>query len=432
MRKKISILQVKFARFRRIRLPRHIRRAKIASRHPYAVPVITISSLLLITGLVFLLARQTNNLPKVQDAKIVIISHDHIQEAVPTHEKTVAGLLQKFNILLNQGDVVEPALTTVIDQDQFRINIYRAVPVEIIDGSTNTFTFSAATTPRAIVTQVGNKLYPEDIITAVPSQNFLMATAIGEQIVIDRATPVNVDLYGAHVVLRTHATTIAELIKEKNIQLIGNDQVSPAPDTPITANQQIAFIRTGTKLETVTETIAMPIQNIPDNSLAYGTSAVRQQGSAGQQIVTYQIQLQNNVEVGRTAIQKVVTLTPVTQINVIGSSLSGIKGDMALAGIVPSDYGYVDYIISHESGWCPTKWQGQIGYCPAASEDIHSIDSGFGYGLGQSTPASNMAGYGSDWRTNPITQLKWADHYAHTHYTDWQAAYYHWLNYRWW
>lgn len=432
MRKKFSRLQVRLARFRRIRLPRHIRRFKTASRHPHAVPVITIGLLLLLTTTLYLVARQTNSLPTTLDAKQVIISHDHIQEIVPTREKTVGDLLTKLHLQLSQGDVVEPAATTVIDQDQFRINIYRAVPVEIIDSGSNTFTFSAATTPRAIATQVGNKVYPEDIITAVPSQNFLLTTAIGEQIVIDRATPVNVDLYGTHVVLRTHAKTIAGLIKEKGIQLVGNDQVSPASDTPITPNQQIAFIRTGTKLETVTETIAMPVQNISDNSLAYGTSAVRQQGSSGQQIVTYQIQLQNNVEVGRTAIQKVITQAPVIEIVVIGSSLSGIKGDMALAGISPSDYGYVDYIISHESGWCPTKWQGQIGYCPATSEDIHSIDSGFGYGLGQSTPASNMAAYGSDWRTSPITQLKWADHYAHTHYTDWQAAYYHWLNYRWW
>lgn len=430
MRKKILKLQVRLVRFRRIRLPRHIRRAKKASRHPYAVPVINIGFLLLLTTALYLVARQTNSLPTTIDAKQVIISHDHVQETVPTREKTVGGLLVKLNLKLNQGDVVEPAVTTVIDQDQFRINIYRAVPVEIVDSTSKVFTFSAATTPRAIAVQAGNKVYPEDIITAVPSQNFLLAGAIGEQIVIDRATPVSVDLYGTQVVLRTHAKTVAELIKERGIQLAQNDQIVPSPDTPIMPNQQLAFIRTGTKVETVTETITMPIQNIPDNSLAYGTSAVRQQGSAGQQIVTYQIQLQNNIETGRSVIQKVVTQTPVTQIVVIGTSLSGIKGDMAFAGIAPGDYTYVDYIVSRESGWCPTKWQGEIGYCPA----YHGTPTSpyIGYGLCQSTPGYKMASAGDDWATNPITQLEWCSAYANSgkfnaYGGGWLGAYNYWI-----
>lgn len=106
--------------------------------------------------------------------------------------------------------------------------------------------------------------------------------------------------------------------------------MAPAADTPITEGMHIAFIRTGAKVETVKEDIPTPVQQINDPTLAYGTTAVRQQGSPGQQIVTYQVQLVNNVETGRTVIQKVISKQPVTQIEVIGTSLSGIKGDMAL------------------------------------------------------------------------------------------------------
>ena len=67
----------------------------------------------------------------------------------------------------------------------------------------------------------------------MPVQDFLKAGAIGEQVVVNRATPINVDLYGTPVVLRTHAKTVGELIKEKNIKLIKNDQVVPAADTPL-------------------------------------------------------------------------------------------------------------------------------------------------------------------------------------------------------
>lgn len=424
MRNKFENFHIRFVHFRRVKLPRRVRKFKLMSRHPFAVPFITITALVVLTGGVYFAASHTNKLPRPHDAKIVIISHDHEQQTVPTKEATVGSLLQKLKITLNEGDVVEPAQTTPITQDQFRINVYRAVPVQIIDGGTKTYAFSASKTPRAIAQQAGASLFPEDNLVTVPSDNFLAGGSIGEQVIVDRATPVNVDLYGTQVVLRTHAKTVAGLIKEKKIKLAPKDQIVPALDTPITPDQKLSFIRTGTKTETVTETIATPIQTISDASLAYGTSAIRQQGASGQQIVTYQITIVNNVETGRSVIQKVVTKAAVTQVMVVGTSLSGIKGDMALAGISPADYQYADYIISHESGWCPTKSYGQYGGCPPFSASTNTSKP---YGLCQAYPGTKMASAGADWATNPITQLKWCTGYA-SRYGGWAGAYSHWLS----
>jgi hypothetical protein len=105
---------------------------------------------------------------------------------------------------------------------------------------------------------------------------------------------------------------------------------------------------------------------------------------------------------------------------------------MAGAGINSSDYGYVNYIISRESGWCPTKWQGQVGYCPPTFEPIHPLDDGWGYGLGQATPPIKMSPYGSDWQVNPVTQLRWANDYAKRRFGSWAAAYNYWLANRHW
>lgn len=408
---------------------RRFTRLRALSRKPHAVPFLTIASLLVVTVFGYLLARQTHKLPTTHDAKIVIISYDHHKQTVPAKTDTVGGLLHKLNIRLNEGDVVEPAQTTRIDQDQFRINIYRAVPVQVVDGSNKTQAFSAGTTPRSIAQQTGQNVFPEDDIVTVPVQDFVRSGSIGEQVVIDRATPVNVDLYGTPVVLRTHAKTVGALIREKHIQITKDDKLSVPRTTPISANSQFAVLRTGTKVETVTEDIPAPVQSIPDNNLAYGTSAVRQQGSNGQRTVTYQVTLRNNVEISRTTIQSVVNKQPVTQVVVVGTSLSGIKGDMALAGIAPGDYQYADYIISRESGWCPTKAQGQYGGCPAYSGSVPSYG---GYGLCQSTPGIKMSSAGGDWATNPVTQLRWCSGYAVGRYGSWGAAYNHWLAYHNW
>jgi uncharacterized protein YabE (DUF348 family) len=400
---------------RRLRLPQRIKQFKLLSRHPFAVPVITFAVLLLVTAFGWTGWHFTHRNQIIKDNKIVIISHDHVQQIVPSKEDTVGALLQKLNIKLNQGDVVEPAAATPINQDQFRINIYRAVPVEVVDGNNKTFAYSAATTGRSISTQAGQSLYPEDRAVIEPQQNFIKDASLGKQVVIDRATPVNVDLYGTKVVIRTHAQTVGELVKEKNIKLDKNDKISPSLDTPITPEQPVAFIRTGNKVETVTENIATPVQKVTDPTLAYGTSAVRQQGANGQQVVTYQVSLVNNVETARSVIQKVVTKQPVTQIEVVGTSLSGIKGDMALAGIAPGDYNYVDYIVSHESGWNPAASNGSGAY-----------------GLCQALPGSKMASAGSDWASNPVTQLRWCNGYATGHYGSWARAYSFWVSHRYW
>ncbi len=101
---------------------------------------------------------------------------------------------------------------------------------------------------------------------------------------------------------------------------------------------------------------------------------------------------------------------------------------MAKAGIPSGDFSYASYIISHESNWCPTAWQGEVGFCPGHFEPIYSVSDNIGYGLGQATPAGKMARFGSDWQTNPVTQLKWANSYADSRYGNWQAAYYYWVD----
>jgi len=346
---------------------------------------------------------------------VVIVSHDNLQQTVPSIEPTVGALLKKLNIRLNQGDVVEPAADTKIQQDNFRINVYRAVPVEIVDGVHKTFTFSAATTPRSIAKQNNVQVFPEDGVSTDPVQNFVRDSAIGEQVVIDRAVPIHLNLYGTPLVVRTHAKTVGDLVKEKNIHLANGDQVKPALSTPLAPNQQVFILRKGTKIITVSKNIAMPVQYVNDPNLAYGTSAVRQAGQDGQEVITYQVNLQNGKEVSRTPIQTIITQHVVTQIVARGTNLGGIKNDMALAGIRPNDYSYADYIISHESGWNP-----------------EAQNASGAYGLCQALPGSKMASYGSDWASNPITQLRWCNGYAVGHYGSWASAYYFWVNNRYW
>lgn len=425
MRPKLSYLKQRVSVHRR----RHVRRIRAASRHPFAVPVAAFAALVVVALVVIaVIAHFRGNPLGPTGNDIVIVSHDHQTQIVPSHERTVGALLKKLNLTINPGDVVEPAQNTAIHQDDFRINIYRASPVQIVDAGVATIHFSAATTPRSITDQAGIQTYSEDALSARPVDNFLAEKAIGNVITIDRSIPVTLDVNGFPAATRTRAKTVGEFLKEKNIVLGKTGQVNPGLSALLTSGQTINVIRDGTGIQSVAESIPMPTQVILDNSLAYGTSAIRQAGSDGQKVQTYRIMVKDGQVISKTLIQEVVTAEPVTEIVVQGTNLSGIKGDMALAGIAPGDYQYADYIISHESGWCPTKAQGEH-YCPAIPDNEMTPN---GYGLCQATPGYKMQSAGSDWATNPITQLMWCNGYAQAHYGSWYAAYNHWINYHWW
>jgi len=423
-------------RYKRYRfLARHKARKlnKKLTRHPFIVPTFVFLFVVFAAGMlvIFLNGRSVS----ASDARVVILSADKKTQTLPTRENTVGEFLTKAQIILNEGDVVEPAVDTKIEEDNFHVNVYRATPVLVVDGASKRIGFSAAKTPRSIAEQMGTQLYAEDIVEQQPSTDFLKDGSIGNKIVISRSSPVNLSLYGAPLSTRTHATTVRGLLKEKKVQLAADDNVTPALDTPLGPDIKVFVTRNGIQVITLEESIAMPEQSVEDRTLSFGTTAVRQAGKAGRKSVTYEIEVRGGVEVSRKVIQEVVIEQPVAQVVAKGRAVA-ISGDkeswMAAAGIAPGDYAYVNYIISRESGWCPTKWQGQVGYCPAYYTDLHPIDSGHGFGLCQSTPAKKMASAGADWQTNPVTQLKWCSGYAIGRYGSWKGAYDTWSVKHWW
>lgn len=85
---------------------------------------------------------------------------------------------------------------------------------------------------------------------------------------------------------------------------------------------------------------------------------------------------------------------------------------MAAAGIQVSDYGAVDYIVTHESSW---------------NADATEPNSG-AHGLPQALPYSKT---GCDW-DDAVCQLRWANSYAISRYGGWWNAYNYWVSHHNW
>jgi uncharacterized protein YabE (DUF348 family) len=349
------------------------------------------------------------------NSHVVFLYDKGSRQTLDTRAATVGELLAKLHLNLQPQDVVEPAKDEPIVEDNFRVNVYRARPVTIVDNGVKTVTLTAQKSPRVVAVTAGVKVYPEDIVSFTPGS--IKENIIGEKVTINRATPVLLNLYGASLTVRTHTKTVAGLITEKQIKVAHDDTVLPSLNTPISANLQVFIVRNGVQIVTAEESIAPPTQIIQDSSLSFGTTVVRQVGAAGKRTVTYQIETKNGAEASRTVIQQVVTLAPVPKIIARGSTVD-VGGNrtsvMASAGISSGDYGYVNYIISRESNWNP----GSLNGAGCA-------------GLGQACPGAKLAAACPAWQVDAVCQLRYFSGYA-GRYGGWSGAYNHWINSGWW
>lgn len=362
------------------------------------------------------------------DAGRLITVYDRGNEvSFLTKAENLRGALAEKDIHLDSKDAVEPGLEEVLVASNYHVNIYRARPVTVIDGILKQRVMTPYQTAERIAADAKITIYPEDKTELVRSDE-LVGDGAGLQLIIKRATDVSLELYGKKLDQKTQAETVGEFLKEKNISLTDSDVVSPVASSNITSGMQIKVWREGRQVVTVEEEVAFTTEQVKDADRSVGYRQVKTAGENGLRSVTYEVVIVNGEISTREEIASVVTKQPRSQIEIVGSKVM-VVGDrasiMAAAGIAESDYGYVVDILNRENAlWCPTRWQGQAG-CPSGYiENFPGAEGSnqIGYGLCQATPANKMASAGADWRTNPVTQLKWCVQYALGRYGSWQEA----------
>ena len=126
-------------------------------------------------------------------------------------------------------------------------------------------------------------------------------------------------LYGKAETVYTQAETVADFMTEKKIVLGKDDDTSVDPAIKITPNMQLSIWRNGKQTMTQEEAVPFATEKIQDANREVGFKQIDTPGVNGKKIVTYEIIMQNGIEISRTAIQSVVTLEPVKQVETVGS-----------------------------------------------------------------------------------------------------------------
>jgi uncharacterized protein YabE (DUF348 family) len=373
------------------------------------VPVLTFIVIFFISvGLYINLSGETLG---ANNSRIVELSINGRTQTIPTTASTVGDLISQLHVTINPGDVVEPTQSTPILQNGFQISVYRVHPVTVVEGSQKQVILTADNDLRAAAEQAGYTVYPQDYVTeSSDAPDLNQKNILGEEITIVPATPITLDLYGNQVSLRTHAQTVADLLAVEKIPNDDGNNVLPAPTTPVTAGMEVEVVPVGQKLTSTQVAIPYTVERTPDPSIPYGTDQVVQAGVNGLSLVVEDAVTTNGVTT-ENQLQQVVVDPAVPEIVNDGTGITSEAGGNNItwlkdSEINPSDYEYVNVVMTRESHWGP--------------DDVNSSGC---IGLGQSCGSPpGLEVVCPDWQNDAVCQLNFFNNYAQSRYGGWAGA----------
>lgn len=341
----------------------------------------------------------------------VLSIHDRGEERVViTRAKTVREALSLAGISVSeQHDIVEPALGDELVAQRYNVNIYRARPVTVVDGIIKKSVTTAEQTPERIADVAGVELYAEDEVSYTVAED-LVAYGAGQVMSIDRATLVDFTFYGKKSAIRTKAETVGDFLKEKDITMGASDFLSVPKNQAITEGMSIELWRDGKQTVTVEEEVDFEIEQIKDANRDVSHKEIKTAGEKGLRNVTYDIEMKNGQEVGRTEVASVVSKEPKKQVEIVGTKPKampytggGNKDTWLAASNIPQDqWGYAEWLVQRESTWNPNAVNRSSGAC----------------GLAQALPCSKVPGNPYD----PVNSLNWMNGYVVNRYGSWAGA----------
>ena len=255
-----------------------------------------------------------------------------MERGILTDADTLREALESAGIALDKNDITEPSLDSKLEAAAYDVNIYRARPVMVVDGSKVTKVITPYRTAKQIAKQADIELQSEDNVRVEHGADVVLEGAL-ERMVIDRAHEVKTVLYGEELTFYTHLATVKELLADKDITVKDEDTLSVTLDAPIVDGMTIELWRNGEQTIEEEVTIEHPVQEIQDSNHKVGYREVQTPGKDGKRLVTYEVVMKNGQEVSRKEIASKTLEETAKEVVVIGTknNYSGTLNEWLLA-----------------------------------------------------------------------------------------------------
>ena len=252
-----------------------------------------------------------------RDGRLITVFDKGEKTIFISRDKTIGDALRSHGITLDTYDAVEPSTDEEMVAPDYRVNIYRARPITVVDGPVRTKIMTPYQSTERIAKSADIALYPEDRVRLQQSDDFL-GNGAGLTLTIDRAVTFTLDLYGKKTEARTHLRTVGEMLKEKGVKLGANDRLSVIPETQISAGMEVRVWREGKQTIAEDQPIPFTTELVYDADRPVGYRAIQTPGVPGVRSVTYEIEIKDGKEISRQKIAQIDTAQPKRQQLAIG------------------------------------------------------------------------------------------------------------------
>jgi uncharacterized protein YabE (DUF348 family) len=290
----------------------------------------------------------------VQQARSVTIEADGRMISLRTHADSVAEMLRETGIAVKSQDRVmvngqEAALEAELSASAtsnpsgglrasglrarpersrrgkslsaeiapLHIVLRRAVPIHVNDDGVPTAIYTACPT-------VGEALRTEDITLYLgdrvePSLGSPVST--GMRVYIQRSVPVAIAVDGSTIKTRTQRETVADVLAQETVALVGNDRVEPKGDIPIADGMAIQVVRVKEVIAIEQDPIPFETAWQPEASLELDQQRLNQEGVDGLTKRRIQVVHENGQEVSRIMEDEWVDHEPTTKVIAYGTNI---------------------------------------------------------------------------------------------------------------
>ena len=288
----------------------------------------------------------------IRHARPVLVHVDGRSHPVLTHATTVGAVLSEagvaagkhdpinlesasatFETVLPEVDIIKkrnfPGLPNVYPWrgarlDPLLIDLQRAVPLQVrtrrSDGSGDqeqATIWTTSTTVGEALKQEGLVIYEGDLVQPALGTPLI----VGLTVTIDRSKPVELSTATHSLKIRTRGATVADLLAEQGLVLVGLDRVEPALSTPLTDDLAVRVTRVRQAYEIEEEVTPFTAVWEPDPELEIDNQRLDQEGVNGITRHRYRIVLEDSQPITRTLEDTWLAQTPVTKVLKYGANI---------------------------------------------------------------------------------------------------------------
>ena len=263
--------------------------------------------------------------------KSVTLSVDGESSAVHLFGSTVGDVLTHQGIKLASHDMVAPAVSSPLQNNEKVVVRYGRLLTVTVDGKTQQF-WTTSTTVSGALAELG--IRADSAKLSVSRDQPLGRLGLVMSVTTPKSVTVSVD--GKTLKATTTSATVAGLLSELKVTVGAKDFLTPAPATAITNGLKVSVGRVTQKTVAVTEAIAFGTQQHNDATIYAGTTSTVTAGQAGEMMVNHVQTLVNGKLEGDRVVSSHVVTAAVTLVLAVGTKSRPVQPAPAPAAPAPA------------------------------------------------------------------------------------------------